>query len=345
LKNTRRVEALATNFNKPYFGYKKKLYEKLKEEVTTVQHCAWELNFNMPIDYFDRECISPLYNILLFAYKDANPMHVYFVSSISASAAAGNEIEETPLPFDSHVAMPMGYAQSKFVVEMLFNYLAAEKQFPCYIQRLGQGCDDSVNGVWNISEQYPLMFVGGGSIMHKMPELDINIDWITIDYAATSIVETVLHTASLAADKECNIFHIVNPYIIHWSKTLDAMRSSGMTFETVPIADWIGALYKDESNSAFRLIAFYEDIFKKSSIIPIWKTEKTREITPIIENAPVLDVKLFSKFLNYWESAGFYNASLSSKPSPILKYKRKKFKMKKIPIVMKKVNIFTAKTI
>jgi thioester reductase-like protein len=217
----------------------------------------------MPIDYFDRECISPLYNILQFAYKDVNPMHVYFVSSISASAAAGDEIEETPLPFDSHVAIPMGYAQSKFVVEMLFNYLAAEKQFPCYIQRLGLVCGDSVNGVWSISEQYPLMFVGGGSIMHKMPELDINIDWITIDYAATSIVYTVLHTASRAADNNCNIFHI-------------------------------------------------------------WKTEKTREITPIIENAPVLDVKLFSKFLNYWESVGFHNASVSSKPSPILKYKRKK---------------------
>jgi hypothetical protein len=41
LKNTRRVEALATNFSKPYFGYNKKLYEKLKDEVTIVQHCAW----------------------------------------------------------------------------------------------------------------------------------------------------------------------------------------------------------------------------------------------------------------------------------------------------------------
>lgn len=77
-------------------------------------------------------------------------------------------------------------SHSKFVVEILFNYLTEEKKFPCFIERLGQVCGDSVNGVWNVSEQYPLMFVGGGSIMHKMPDLNTAIDWITVDSAAES---------------------------------------------------------------------------------------------------------------------------------------------------------------
>ncbi|KAG1071379.1 hypothetical protein G6F42_026030 [Rhizopus arrhizus] len=192
LLNTDRVEVLPMRFSEPFLGFTEERYYQLKQEVTIVQHCAWMLNFNMPVDHFDKECIQPFYNLLKFAYKEVNPMHVHFISSISASAAAGAEILEEPLPMDPHVAMSMGYAQSKFIVEILFNYLSTEKDFPCYIERLGQVCGDSVNGVWNVSEQYPLMFVGGGSIMHKMPNLDTIIDWAPCDVAAAAIVDIML---------------------------------------------------------------------------------------------------------------------------------------------------------
>jgi thioester reductase-like protein len=310
LEDTDRVEALSMNFSEPYLGYGKELYEQLKEEVTIIQHCAWLLNFNMPVDHFDNECIAPFYNLLKFAYKDVNPMHVHFISSISASAGAGAEIEEIPLPLDSHVTMPMGYAQSKFVVEILFNFLTTQKNFPCYIERLGQVCGDSVNGVWNVSEQYPLMFIGGGSIMHKMPELDTVIDWITVDYAAASIVDIMLRTANLNANQGQSIYHIVNPRIVHWSDILDSMKASGMKFDVVSPNEWVETLSKDDTNPSFRLMSFYESNFNESFKMPIWQTEKTKEVTPIIENSPVLDANLFTKFLQRWESVGFYDPSM-----------------------------------
>ncbi|KAG0889686.1 hypothetical protein G6F33_012846 [Rhizopus arrhizus] len=140
-----RVEALPMRLNEPYLGFTKERYEQLKEEVTIVQHCAWLLDFNMTIDHYDKECIAPFYNLLKFAYRQVNPMHVHFISSVSASAGLGSEIEEKPLPFNSRVAMPMGYAHSKFVCEILLNYLTKEKNFPCYVERVGQVCGDSEN--------------------------------------------------------------------------------------------------------------------------------------------------------------------------------------------------------
>ncbi|CEP11935.1 hypothetical protein [Parasitella parasitica] len=310
LLSTDRVEVLPMRFSEPFLGFTEERYYQLKEEITIVQHCAWLLNFNMPVDHFDKECIQPFYNLLKFAYKEVNPMHVHFISSISASAAAGTEIIEEPLPLDAHVAMPMGYAQSKFVVEILFNYLTAEKNFPCYIERLGQVCGDSVNGVWNVSEQYPLMFIGGGSVMHEMPNLDTVIDWITVDYAAASIADIMLRTANLPANTEQSIYHIVNPRLVMWSDVLTAMKKSGMKFNTVEPAQWVEDLAKDDSNPAFRLMSFYEDNFKGSFNMPVWKTEKTSALTPIISQAPVLDADLFSKFLTRWQSVGFYNPAV-----------------------------------
>jgi thioester reductase-like protein len=304
-----RVEVLPMRFNEPLLGFSQERYDQLREEVTMVQHCAWLLDFNMPVDHYDKECIAPFYNLLKFAYKQVNPMHVHFISSISASAAYGPEIPEEPLPLDPSVTMPMGYAQSKFIVEVLFDYLTTEKNFPCYIERLGQVCGDSVNGVWNRSEQYPLMFVGGGSVMHKMPALDTVIDWITVDYAAKTIADIMLRRAYSASNRDESIYHIVNPQLVNWSDVLEAMSASGMKFETVAPLEWVESLAKDDSNPAYTLMSFYDANFKESFKMPVWKTEKTAAAAPVIDQSPVLDAALFTKFLNRWESIGFYNPS------------------------------------
>ncbi|KAI9477981.1 MAG: hypothetical protein EXX96DRAFT_483709 [Benjaminiella poitrasii] len=307
-----RVEAIPMRFNDPYLGFSKERYDQLKEEVTIVQHCAWVLDFNMTVDFYDKECIAPFYNLIKFAYRETNPMHVHFISSISASAAAdGEKVTETPLPLDAHVTMPMGYAHSKFVVEKLLNYLTAEKNFPCFVERVGQVCGDSKNGIWNVTEQFPLMFVGGGSVMHKMPELSTIIDWIPVDYAAATVVDIMLRTVSLAADINNSTYHIVNPQLVSWEDVLKAMRGAGMTFDTVPREEWIDELAKDDSNPAARLLSFYETNFKGDSFkMPVWQTEKTSVVAPVISKSPILDADLFGKYLARWESVGFYNPSI-----------------------------------
>ncbi|KAL9551294.1 hypothetical protein MBANPS3_004319 [Mucor bainieri] len=305
--DTDRVEVLPMRFNEPLLGLSKQRYHQLKKEVTIVQHCAWLLNFNMQLDYFDKECIQPFYNLLKFAYKEVNPMHVHFVSSVSASALLGSVIAEEPLPLDPRCALPLGYSASKFIVEILLNYLAAEKNFPCYIERLGQVCGDSVNGVWNTQEQYCLLFIGGGSIMHKMPRLNTTIDWIPVDYAAASIADIMLKTANLSANPAQSIYHIVNPRSIQWYDVLTAMKKNGMEFDIIEPSEWVKELSKDDTNPAFRLMSFYEETFKDSFKMSEWKTEKTRALTPIISLSPVLSADLFSKYLSYWEVVGFYN--------------------------------------
>lgn len=305
LLNTDRIQLLPYVSSDPMLGLTAQVYKQLKKDVTIVQHCGWLLDFNMPIGYFDKECIAPFYNIVKFAYRPVNPMQLHFISSVSASALlGGTKVPEQPLSLDASVSLPMGYAQSKFVIEALFTYLCTEKNFPCYIERLGQVCGDTRHGVWNVSEQFPMMFMGGASVMHKMPDLDMIIDWIPVDFASEFIVDIMLSSA------DSYIYHIVNPNVIYWSDVLGLMKEAGMEFDTVSLNDWVQELALDETNLCYRLLGFFEAKSKNSITMPIWETEKTVALIPGLNNTPILDVDLFKKFLLHWESIGYYNSSI-----------------------------------
>ncbi|RCH90806.1 hypothetical protein CU097_011041 [Rhizopus azygosporus] len=308
LDDTSRIELLPMDLNDPYLGLYRDRYLQLQWEIDMVQHCAWMLDFNRTVADYDKECISPFYNLLKFAYREFNPMRVHFISSVSASAKLGNLIEEVPLPFNPGVAMPKGYAQSKFIVEVLLNYLVTKKKWPCFIERLGQVCGDTEHGVWNISEQYPLMFIGGARMMKKMPRLDTVIDWIPINYAAASISEIMLHTSTLQACTDTSVYHVVNPKIITWSDILCVMKEVGIAFDVVSPSEWVQELSGDMNNPAYRLLSFYKTNLTDSFKMPVWQTERTREVSPTLNKAPAVDPILFKKCLEYWEQKGFLSS-------------------------------------
>ncbi|KAI9030909.1 hypothetical protein CLU79DRAFT_361249 [Phycomyces nitens] len=306
LLDTSKLVALPMNLQDERLGFSQDFYAKIKSEVTVVQHCAWLLDFNHPVEHYEKECIQGLYNLVKFSYHQTNPIHLHFISSISASAGWGSVIPESPLPRNTKVAMPMGYAQSKYIVEHLFNYLTKEKKLPCIIERLGQVCGDSINGVWNTNEQYPLMFVGGGNIMKTMPSIDINVDWIPVNYASSCIVDIMIKTAGKALPVEDSVFNIVNPQTVMWTDVLNAMRLCGMKFKTVTIEEWITQLQQDHGSPAYRLLPFYENNQGHFSEPQVWSTKKTSYLCPLLIEAPSFGACLLEKYISYWKSIGFY---------------------------------------
>ncbi|KAL0092094.1 hypothetical protein J3Q64DRAFT_1342074 [Phycomyces blakesleeanus] len=306
LLSSPKLVALPMNLTDEKLGFAHDFYSKLKSEVTIIQHCAWLLDFNHTVEHYDKECIKGLYNLVKFAYRQINPIHLHFISSISASAGWGDTIPESPLPRNTKVAMPMGYAQSKYIVEHLFNYLTKEKNFPCIIERLGQVCGDSINGVWNTSEQYPLMFIGGGNAMKKMPSININVDWIPVDYASACIVNIMLKTAGDISSAEDSVYNIVNPRRVVWRDVLNAMRLCGMEFKTVTLEEWIAQLQQDDKSPASKLLPFYENTLKEFSEAQVWNTNKACYLFPSLEETPTFDARLLNKYIKHWKSIGFY---------------------------------------
>lgn len=300
-----RVEVLPMRLNDRYLGLSRTRYGQLRKEIDIVQHCAWMLDFHRTIEDYDRTCIAPFYRLLQFAYRDGHPMDVHFVSSVSATALWGDVIEERPAPVDARVAMPKGYAQSKFVVECVMSDLVEHKGLPWTIERLGQVCGDTEHGVWNTSEQYPLMFVGGAGRLHQMPALDLSVDWIPVDHAARALVDILLHVAS--ADTDRSVYHVVQPRTLSWSALLHILRSSGLSFETVSAQAWVRALESHQDNPAYRLLPFYKQTLADAFRMPVFQTLQTASVSSQLHQAPVIDRALFTKFLGYWERVGFYD--------------------------------------
>ncbi|KAI7864066.1 hypothetical protein BDF14DRAFT_1998048 [Spinellus fusiger] len=301
-----KVAALPVNLKDKMLGFSKTDYDVMRSEVTVIQHCAWVLDFNQYIDFYERECIQGLFNLLEFSYRKRNPIHFHFVSSVSASAGWMQVIPESPLPKSSKVTMPMGYARSKYIAEHLLNYLAEEKHLPCYIERLGQIYGDTVNGAWSTAEQYPMMFIGGGSVMGKMPSMNTTIDWISVDHAANSMVDIMIKTIENPTHSGQFIYHIVNPNRITWGEVLNLMKGCGMQFDVVTPSEWVAELGKDDKNPAYKLKSFYTNCFDEMITMPTWDTSKTVALSPSLAKAPAMNLDLFKKFFFYWKSVGFY---------------------------------------
>ncbi|KAI8145845.1 hypothetical protein BJV82DRAFT_678730 [Fennellomyces sp. T-0311] len=298
-----KLVVLSADLNDTHFGLDKATFDTLKEEVTMIQCCGWLVDFNQPVQHFERECIRNLYNMIRFAYRENNPMHVHVVSSISTTANYPEAIvPESAPPHDPHVALPMGYAQSKYIVEHIFAYLAENKGMPCFVERVGQLCGDTMYGSWNASEQYPLMMIGG-AIMKMMPDLPFKVDWLPTDTAASAIYDIMIHSADNYHDE--NFFNVVNPRLIPWSKVLSAMKKCGMKFDIVSPQRWVDELRKDQSNPAYRLLWFYESNWLSTKKGPVWTTENAVTVSDSLEEAATFNSKLLSTCVSVWRESGF----------------------------------------
>ncbi|ORZ03621.1 hypothetical protein BCR43DRAFT_413929, partial [Syncephalastrum racemosum] len=302
-----RLEVLPMDLEALNFGWDAATYDRLKSEVTIVQACAWLLDFHQPVSHFEKVCIRGLYNLLKFAYRETDPMIMHTISSVSAVAGrSGDYVQETQVEDDPHVALPMGYGQSKYIVEHLFNYLTREKNFPCVVERMGQVCGDTVNGVWNTSEQYPLMIVGG-SMMNKLPKLQTTIDWLPVDYASSSILQIMLKTTSMPASEFYDrVYHIVNPQVTTWDAVLLSLRNCGLEFEMVDLAEWISYLSNQPKNPAYKLTSFYERNSSMSFAMPLFETKLTVHEAPALKSAPLFDTALLQRQLSYWQDVKFF---------------------------------------
>ncbi|CAO3627535.1 unnamed protein product [Mucor hiemalis] len=298
LYDSSKLEVLPMNLEKDNLGFCTDKFNTLRSEVTTILACAWLLDFKHTVSHYNSECLEGLYNLVKFASRPpgSEAIDLHFISSVSASSAYSKAtVPEESLPADPRVALPMGYAQSKYIVEQLFDYLTKEKKMPCFIYRVGQLCGDSTTGIWNSTEMYPLMMLGG-TVLKKMPAMNATINWLPIDYAGQAIIDIMLKTRKTKQ----YIFHLVNTKTVSWSSMLEAMKGSGVAFENVDPESWVEELSKYQNNPAYKLLSFYKNIFAEvTSKVVQWETSKTERVTTAIISAPTVNDHL-NLYLRRW---------------------------------------------
>lgn len=139
-----------------------------------------------------------------------------------------------------------------------------------------------------------------------MPTMNIEIDWIPLNFSAAAIVEIMMNTANDPPSPTESIFHIVNPNRVTWTDFLQALQDNGLKFRRVSPEEWINELSEDDSNPAFKLISFYQDVFGKVEM-PLWLTTRTQIVSRQLKETPKLDANMVGKYIQYWKRIGFFN--------------------------------------
>jgi len=234
----------------------------------------------------------------------------FFSSSISCRQGVPDDTCTEDFALSCSTASSTGYARSKWVVEKLCQQVASSSGAPVRILRIGQMVGDSVHGVWNETEAWPLMFKGANSF-GALPTTDEHPSWLPVDYAGKGIVEVVL-TAGPAIS--ALVYHIVNPNIsASWDDILAALKAAGLRFETVDRTEWLERLVKSDpdgaKNPVIKLLPFFQMRYGQLHRKPmIFLTDKTAQVAPSIRAAPPISADLIAKWVAHWRETGFLDA-------------------------------------
>ncbi|EIW83278.1 L-aminoadipate-semialdehyde dehydrogenase [Coniophora puteana RWD-64-598 SS2] len=304
-----RIVAFSSDFASDRLGLSREAYEEILRRVTLVLHNAWAVNFNLGISSFENN-IRGAVNLMQLALSSSRPIPAdfYFASSVSAVASwPGPSAVPEAIMMDPSVAQGMGYAQSKWVTEKLCEIASETTPLDARVLRIGQMVGDTNNGVWNETEAISLIIKCADTI-GLLPDLDESVSWLPVDYAAKSILDIISWSHKTSDDL---VYHVLHYQLVKWSSILTSLHHSGLKFKIVPRHEWLAALRAspdDEvANPSRKLLVFYENKYGKAEVATRYPltTDKTREASKSLREAPVADDVLVAKWVQAWRDGGF----------------------------------------
>lgn len=321
-----KITSYAGNVNEESLGLTANEYETLQREVTDVIHNAWPVNFVLPLSSYDAH-VGGVVNLLNFCLSSnrTSPPRFYFSSSIATRQAGPNPSEaqegeeqvcgET-FSESIETAINTGYARSKWVVEKICQHVqGTSHRGRVIVLRIGQLVGDSVHGVWNETESWPMMFKSVETLK-ALPELGESLYWLPVDVAGQAVVEIVMS----AAHNDLPVYHILNPQKTSWVSILEGLTASGLEFKTVSKLEWLRLLESSlrdaeetglqvnglgSMNPAIKLLPFFRTRFSTSVPPMVFVTTGTQTVSPSIQDATCIRKGSVQKWVSAWKRSGF----------------------------------------
>ena len=260
-----KIICLSSDLADAHLGLVPEMYQIILQNVTSIVHAAWPVNFSMGVSAFESSLQGCL-NLINLASKSslACPPQLIFCSSIAAasfhkSGKGQNGVMEEP-SIDPKDAIPNGYGRSKWIAEALFDAAAIKiANLRSKIIRIGQLSGDLQNGIWNEKEAYPLLIKTAQTI-GSLPDLsNQSLYWLPVDIAAEMIIEVTMQKKD---ERGIQVVHVASKEVTEWNQIVLAVRHAYPKVRQVPLTDWLEELRtaKDQdpkSNPAVKLLDHY----------------------------------------------------------------------------------------
>jgi thioester reductase-like protein len=271
------IHPLLSDLSKPDFDLPGPMFQKLQAETTHIIHCAWDVNFALPVRSFEPQ-LAALQNLVNLSLSSSftQPAHLLFCSSVGTAIATSAQCpsEEVTIPEDPIKeltdASPTGYARSKIIAERMLERAVLDGA-RAVILRIGQIIPSQNSGsiLWNPNEMIPLLIRSALST-RSLPETPGGGDrcsWIDVDSLSKTILD-ISHLDRVISGEEGMerphlVYNLVHPRPCSWKADfLPALKKAGLVFEVVDWQTWLKKLRSSEEdikkNPSRKLLAFWE---------------------------------------------------------------------------------------
>ncbi|GAP82675.2 putative L-aminoadipate-semialdehyde dehydrogenase large subunit [Rosellinia necatrix] len=300
----------------------------LAHRVTRILHLAWPMDFHRRLESF-RPHIKLLQTLVGLAQqastvRDAeDPIRLLFSSSIAvvryyAEIAEKNKSEHfgTTVPEfavqDPLVAVPMGYAEAKWVCEIYLDHVA--KHVPGVepvVVRVGQlSGPEGTPGTWKTDEHMPTLIQASQKI-GAFPDLEGAASWMPVDRAAHALNEILLSEG--ATD---SFLHLENPVRQPLRDVFTIMAHELRLSRpfVIPFDQWLERVTK--SGEIRSLESFFKDHFHELAGGAVTlDTVKGRAMSKCLKGSGALEKELIIEYLQRWRHEGFLEQGALTVPA------------------------------
>lgn len=310
LSSRRKIIALPSDFAEAKLGLSDETYDAISQDLRSVIHCAWSVNFNMKLSSFESNILG-VRNLIDLCKNSMAGASMNFCSSVSACARSTvDHIPEALPPLEW--AQGMGYAQSKSVSEHICA-AAAQQGVRARVLRVGQIIGDTQHGVWNAQEAVPMMMQTAVTV-GVLPRLQESPSWLPVDTVAQACVDVALSETN-------NVFvNISHPKTFNFVEDLlPALRESGLQFTEAEPQEWVRKLRSSsqdpQTNPPIKLADFFASKYDKTEFAPskTFATDVACSLSPALAEAPLIGPTLVKKFVDYFLQNAWRQQSTSPK--------------------------------
>jgi thioester reductase-like protein len=318
IAESERIIAWAVDFSQSDFSLTVVELEILRAKTTHIIHCAWPVNFALPISSFSPHlaCLQALLSLSL-SVTSPEPAHVLFCSSIGTAMASKPPITIAAAPLNLFQASPTGYARSKNVAEHIIENAVKNSGAKATILRIGQIVPSRNQGskLWNPSEAIPLMIRSAlviGALPDRVGSGDL-CSWLEADVLAKAIMDISVFRQSdgTAASNSQLVYNLVHPRPFSWrDEFLPALRAAGLKFETVRYSAWLERLSQSSSdvmkNPSRKLLGVWEEQYHRAGEMVgdiKFDTGQAQQLSQALAMAEsVVDADLVQALVSNWRN-------------------------------------------
>ncbi len=299
-----RIIPIKGNLTKPLLGIPEQQFNELAAKIEVIYHSGAQVNAARPYSVLKTPNVLGTQEILrLASLTQTKPVH--FVSTVAvffSQAHSQTEIKEIDSPDGN--TLKGGYRQTKWVAEQLV-ITAQERGLPANIYRAGRILGHSKTGIFNNLNDLLCLLIKGCIQMKKIPELDIKINFVPVDY----ISQAIIHLSQQSSGKS---FHLLNNDSISWQQLFNNINTLGYSVDKISSDEWLVELKKHANQEPkdklysmlllmMKLSAFFSN--NKPRFKDFHNTSNGLVDSSIV--CPPLDTELLSTYFAYFQKIGY----------------------------------------